>query len=76
MSLGGANNPPKVLRAFDRVTIAPGQTLQWTTTLTRRDLSSWDVAAQNWVVTDAPKKVYVGNSSRKLPLSADLPCVQ
>ncbi|KAJ5945494.1 beta-glucosidase A [Penicillium verhagenii] len=75
VSLGGANDPVKVLRAFDRVTIAPGQKLKWTATLTRRDLSSWDVAAQNWVVTDTAKKVYVGNSSRKLPLSANLPSV-
>ncbi|KAJ5157300.1 beta-glucosidase A [Penicillium canariense] len=76
VSLGGDDNPVKVLRAFDRVTIAPGQKLQWTTTLTRRDLSNWDVATQNWAITSAPKKVYVGNSSRKLPLSAELPSVQ
>lgn len=44
--------------------------------MTRRDLSNWDVASQNWVITSAQKKVYVGNSSRKLPLSADLPTVQ
>ncbi|KAJ5795455.1 CAZyme family GH3 [Penicillium psychrosexuale] len=76
VSLGGDDNPSKVLRQFDRVTIAPGQTLQWTTTLTRRDVSNWDVASQNWVISDAQKKVYVGNSSRKLPLSADLPSVE
>lgn len=64
-----------MLRAFDRATIYPGQSLQWTTTLTRRDLSNWDVASQNWVISKAPKKVYVGNSSRNLPLSADLPTV-
>jgi beta-glucosidase len=76
VSLGGKGDPKKVLRQFDRVTIAPGQKLQWTTTLTRRDLSNWDVESQNWVVSDAQKKVYVGNSSRKLPLSADLPELQ
>ncbi|KAJ5678955.1 hypothetical protein N7462_007199 [Penicillium macrosclerotiorum] len=76
VSLGGEDDPKKVLRSFDRVTIAPGQKVQWTTTLTRRDLSNWDVTSQNWVVTSAQKKVYVGNSSRKLPLSAELPTVQ
>ncbi|CEJ54310.1 Putative Beta-1,4-glucosidase [Penicillium brasilianum] len=76
VSLGGDDDPVRVLRAFDRVTIAPGQQIQWTTTLTRRDLSNWDVASQNWVISSAQKKVYVGNSSRKLPLSADLPTVQ
>lgn len=74
VSLGG-DEPVRVLRAFDRVTLAPGQKLQWSTTLTRRDLSNWDVPSQNWVITPAEKKVYVGNSSRKLPLSANLPRV-
>lgn len=76
LSLGGEDEPVRVLRAFDRVSIAPGQSLQWTTTLTRRDLSNWDVASQNWVISKAPKKVYVGNSSRKLPLSGELPQVE
>ncbi|KAJ5219064.1 uncharacterized protein N7498_001163 [Penicillium cinerascens] len=76
VSLGGEDNPVRVLRAFDRVTIAPGQELEWTSTLTRRDLSNWDVSAQDWVVSNAQKKVYIGSSSRKLPLSADLPSVQ
>jgi beta-glucosidase len=76
VSLGGKENPAKVLRQFDRVTVAPGQVIQWTTTLTRRDLSNWDVRSQNWVISDARKSVHVGNSSRKLPLSAVLPSVQ
>ncbi|KAJ5748334.1 uncharacterized protein N7511_010030 [Penicillium nucicola] len=76
VSLGGADDPAKVLRQFDRVTVAAGQVVQWTTTLTRRDLSNWDVASQNWVISDAQKTVHVGNSSRKLPLSAALPSVQ
>ncbi|CAI7652711.1 unnamed protein product [Penicillium pancosmium] len=76
LSLGGEDDPVKVLRAFDRITIAPGQSAQWTTTLTRRDLSNWDVASQNWVISDAPKKVYIGNSSRHLPVSIELPSTQ
>ncbi|KAJ5084569.1 hypothetical protein NUU61_009148 [Penicillium alfredii] len=76
VSLGGENEPVKVLRQFDRVSIAPGQKVQWTTTLTRRDLSNWDVPSQDWVITEAQKKVYVGSSSRKLPLSVELPSVE
>ncbi|KAJ5246169.1 hypothetical protein N7468_001152 [Penicillium chermesinum] len=70
------NTGSVVLRAFDRLTIQPGQSVPFTATLTRRDLSSWDPMSQNWVVSNAPKRVYVGSSSRKLPLSADLPPVQ
>jgi beta-glucosidase len=72
ISLGGPTDAPKVLRAFDRITIQPGQQTTWTTTLTRRDVSNWDTASQNWVVSDYTKTVYVGNSSRNLPLKATL----
>lgn len=73
VSLGGADNPPRVLRGFDRLRgVAPGQTVVFSATLTRRDLSVWDTECQDWVVSDLPKTVYVGSSSRKLPLSAAL----
>ncbi|KAJ9254087.1 CAZyme family GH3 [Paecilomyces variotii] len=75
VSLGGPDDPKVVLRSFDRITLAPGQQYQWTTTLTRRDISNWDVASQNWVISEYPKTVYVGSSSRKLPLQAPLPAL-
>lgn len=76
MSLGGPNEPKIVLRKFDRLHLAPGQQVVWSTTLSRRDLANWDVAAQDWIVTPYCKDVYVGSSSRKLPLRAQLPRVQ
>ncbi|CAJ2509842.1 Uu.00g057420.m01.CDS01 [Anthostomella pinea] len=72
VSLGGPDDPPVVLRGFDRMRIDPGQTTQFRAILTRRDLSNWDVTLQNWLVSEASKTVYVGPSSRKLPLSAQL----
>ncbi|KAL4726388.1 beta-glucosidase [Fusarium chlamydosporum] len=73
VSLGGENEPIRVLRGFERIeNIAPGQSAKFTAQLTRRDLSNWDVNAQNWVITDHAKKIWVGSSSRNLPLSADL----
>ncbi|KAI5926455.1 glycoside hydrolase family 3 protein [Camillea tinctor] len=72
VSLGGPDDAPVVLRGFDRITIEPGQTVTFTAELTRRDLSNWDVAAQDWLISEYPKTVYVGPSSRKLPLSATL----
>jgi beta-glucosidase len=68
----GGDNPPRQLRDFDRIHLLPGQTFTFRATLTRRDLSNWDVKTQNWRVTDSPKEVYVGSSSRRLPLSARL----
>jgi beta-glucosidase len=72
VSLGGPDDAPVVLRGFDRVRIDPGQTVTFRAPLTRRDLSNWDVAAQDWVVSKYSKTVFVGPSSRNLPLSAKL----
>jgi beta-glucosidase len=68
----GGDNPPRQLRDFARISLRPGESKTFTGTLTRRDLSNWDVLSQNWVVNSEPKKVYIGSSSRKLFLSADL----
>ena len=48
VSLGGANDAKVVLRGFDRMTIAPGATATFTVGLTRRDVSNWEPASQNW----------------------------
>ena len=71
VSLGG-DEPPVVLRGFDKLFIGPGASVEFNVQLTRRDVSEWDVASQNWIVTNNTKTVYVGSSSRKLPLSAVL----
>ncbi|KAI5465363.1 glycosyl hydrolase family 3 N terminal domain-containing protein [Mariannaea sp. PMI_226] len=73
VSLGGDNEPVRVLRGFDRIeNIAPCQSVIFTADITRRDLSNWDVVSQDWVITKHKKTVYVGSSSRDLPLSAVL----
>jgi beta-glucosidase len=48
VSLGGPNDAKVVLRGFDRITIAPGASATFTVGLTRRDISNWDPASQNW----------------------------
>lgn len=72
VSLGGPSDPKVQLRGFDKLYIEPGQTAQLSVQLTRRDLSNWDVTSQNWVISNYPKTVYVGSSSRKLTLQAQL----
>jgi Glycosyl hydrolase family 3 C-terminal domain/Fibronectin type III-like domain len=71
VSLGGGE-PAVVLRGFDRLTIASGESATFTAQLNRRDLSIWDTVSQNWVPAPGPLAVYVGSSSRNLPLSSDL----
>ena len=70
VSLGG-NQPKVMLRGFDRLQIAPGASATFTAQLTRKDLSTWDTGAQNWVLS-GNATAYVGSSSRNLPLSAPL----
>ncbi|CBY00592.1 similar to beta-glucosidase [Plenodomus lingam JN3] len=72
VSLGGPEDPKIVLRGFDRLSIPAGQSSTFHADITRRDVSNWDTASQNWVISEYPKKVYVGASSRKLILEADL----
>ncbi|KAJ5169240.1 uncharacterized protein N7482_004834 [Penicillium canariense] len=66
--LGIPNGPIRQLRGFDKVTIASGKSETVNFSLTRRDLSSWDVNAQEWALQEGEYEVYVGQSSRNLPL--------
>lgn len=73
LSLGGPSDPKVVLRGFERLSINPGSSVTFAVDLTRRDVSNWNSAVQNWVISDYNKTVHVGTSSRKLLLSAPLP---
>jgi beta-glucosidase len=68
VNLGGNLDAKRALRGFQRLSIQPGQSATFEANLTRRDLSNWDPVTQNWVISKARKTVYVGSSSRKLPL--------
>lgn len=72
ISLGGPYDPKVVLRGFEKLSIQPGGTTTFTVDILRRDISNWDTVAQDWVISDYTKTVYVGSSSRNLPLSATL----
>jgi beta-glucosidase len=66
----GVEFPVRVLRGFDKVYLRPGEFRTVHFSLTRRDLSYWDVVAQNWVmVTEGAYKLRVGLSSRDLLLT-------
>jgi beta-glucosidase len=55
---------------FQRVELAPGQFEDLTLHVAPHWLSSWSSAQQEWVLGTGPRAVYVGSSSRDLPLSA------
>lgn len=64
--LGIPNAPEKQLRGFEKVKLSPGEKVDVTFELTRRDLSIWDVISQSWVVQQGQYHVYVGSSSRDI----------
>lgn len=69
--LGIPGGPVRQLRGFQKPSIASGNSETVSFSLTRRDLSRWDVNAQQWALQDGTYKVYVGSSSRKLPLQSE-----
>jgi beta-glucosidase len=65
-----AGEPPKQLKGFAKVNLAAGQTKHLTFTLDQRAFSTWEPTAQQWGTHDGRYTVYVGDSSRSLPLHA------
>ncbi|GME37074.1 Glycoside hydrolase family 3 [Neofusicoccum parvum] len=66
------DTPVIQLRDFAKTaTLAAGESAELTLALTRKDLSVWDVVAQNWVVPDVEGeyKVWIGDSSGSLSLA-------
>ena len=58
-----AQEPPKILRGFERVYLAPGESKQVTLTLTEKDISYWNVVNQNWVVAPGDYTVWISTSA-------------
>jgi beta-glucosidase len=67
-----ASQPTRVLRGFEKVAVAPGETAQVTLKLRRRDLSYWDTVAQKWAVASGKYTLAVGSSSRDIRASTTL----
>lgn len=73
--IGIPGGPVRQLRGFEKVFIPAGEKKQVGFTLNRRDLSVWDVESQQWLLQRGDYKVYVGRSSRDLPLKGVLEIV-
>jgi beta-glucosidase len=61
--------PVRQLRGFEKSSLNPGESVTVNFGLTRRDLSIWDVTMQDWQLQSGTYDIYVGSSSRDLPLS-------
>ncbi|EIW74805.1 glycoside hydrolase family 3 protein [Coniophora puteana RWD-64-598 SS2] len=68
-----AAEPPSVLRGFANVKLVPNQLKKVELTLSRYDLSVWDVVDQGWRKAEGVYTFSVGQSSRKFLLKGTLP---
>ncbi len=64
--------PPKALKGFKRVTLAPGKTKRVRFALNKRAFSYWGTGKNRWRVVPGCAKVLVGSSSRTTPLRAPI----
>jgi beta-glucosidase len=69
-SAPGVPEPPKELKGFKRVTLAPGATQRVTLPVSTRDLSYWNTAAGDWRVAPGCVSVVVGHSSRDIAFTS------
>jgi beta-glucosidase len=62
--------PVRELRAFARVSLAPGETKRVALEVPMSELAYWDAGARAWLLEETEYTVSVGPSSRELPLHA------
>lgn len=65
-------SPPKQLRGFDKLSLAPGAAGTVTFPLRAKDLSYWDTISGAWVMPSGTFNIYVGSSSRDIRLTGSL----
>ena len=58
-----AQEPPKVLRGFERVYLGAGESKQVTLVLTQKDISYWNTANQKWTVASGDYTVRISTSA-------------
>ncbi|RYP91459.1 hypothetical protein DL770_002398 [Monosporascus sp. CRB-9-2] len=68
LGIPGEDTPVRQLRGFGKAFIRAGEASTYTYILNRRDLSVWDAVTQDWILREGEYNVFVGKSSRDLPL--------
>jgi beta-glucosidase len=64
--------PPHQLKGYRKVFLGPGESTRVTVPFDGRSFAHWDDARHAWAVTGGTYTVYVGGSSRDLPLQQAL----
>jgi beta-glucosidase len=71
-----AGEPPKRLVGFRKVSLKPGEKKTLRITIdpnaSNHPLATWNAGAQNWTVADGEYTLFVGTSSREIPLRSTI----
>jgi beta-glucosidase len=71
-SPAAAHEPPRQLKAYAKVSVAPRQSRRVALTVDLSALASWDNPDTGWVLHKGTYRIYVGDSSRSLPVQASV----
>jgi beta-glucosidase len=71
-SPASAKEPPRRLEAYAKIALGAGKSGRVTLTFAVSSLASWDNVDTGWVLHHGTYWIYVGDSSRSLPLRASL----
>jgi beta-glucosidase len=63
------DEPPKLLKAFEKVALAPSEVQLVNFTLGTEDLSIWDTSSRDWMFVPGEYTFWLGTSSRDLPIN-------
>ena len=65
-----AQEPPSQLKGFEKVSLLPGESREITIRIPVEELAAWSESEQAWKLFAGNYKIKVGESSRKIALSA------
>jgi beta-glucosidase len=64
----GVQFAPKKLAGFERVELGSGESERVRIHVSQRELSYWSTALRRWILPEGERTIYVGASSRDIPL--------
>jgi beta-glucosidase len=72
LAADGVPEPPKQLKAFQKIALQPHETGRVHLTLDSRAFSYWDPQTHQWVKAPGPNRIMLGSSSRDIRLTGTL----
>jgi beta-glucosidase len=69
--IASVDRPAKELKGFDKVYLAPGESKIVSITLSKRDLSFWDVERNDWLAEEGDFEILLGTALDDIRLSTE-----